>query len=299
MIAYLSHPECLAHDTGAHPEQSARLHAVRDGLVATGRISLVSEIEAPIADVSQIVRVHDADYVNSIIDSAPEEGIVAMDMETILSAGSLKAAFRAVGAGIRSVDLVLDGEFGSAFCAVRPPGHHAEHTRAMGFCLFNNAAAAAAHALDVHGAGRVAIVDFDVHHGNGTEDIFRDDERVFLASVFEHPWYPYSGLEETRPGIVNVPLPAGTRSDAYRSAFSECVLEPLSTSGADLLVFSAGFDAHVRDPLGNFHLTEDDFRWITRSCRDALSVPVVSMLEGGYDLTALSRSVGAHLDGLL
>lgn len=220
-------------------------------------------------------------------------------METMLSPGTLDSALRAVGAGVHAVDLVAGGTFDTAFCPVRPPGHHAERSRAMGFCIFHNVAAAAAHALEEHDLERVAIVDFDVHHGNGTEDIFREDDRVFFASTFQHPWYPYSGLEETREDIVNVPLPPGTDGEAYRHAFSERILPGLAESGAELLFFSAGFDAHVSDPLGQFRLREEDFRWITRVCREALPVPAVSMLEGGYDLTALSRSVGAHLDGLV
>lgn len=299
MIALISHSDCHGHDIEGHPERPARLRAIRDELIASGRISLVSEIEAPRARRADLERVHDPSYVDSIYDAAPEEGIVAIDMETMLCPGTLDAARRAAGAGIRAVDLVATGEFRSAFCAVRPPGHHAERSRAMGFCFFNNVAVAAAHAREKHGCSRVAIVDFDAHHGNGTEDIFRDDDSIFIASVFEHPWFPYSGLEETRPGIVNVPLPAGTDSSDWREAVSRRVLPQLRDSGADMLLFSAGFDGHARDPLGHFTLREDDFRWISRACREAVPAPVVSMLEGGYDLSALSRSVGAHIDGLI
>jgi len=295
----LSHPDCFGHVIEGHPERPERLRAIRDELVASGRIALVSEIEAPRASREDLERVHEPDYVRSIFAAAPDDGIVAMDMETMMCPGTLDAALRAAGSGIRAVDLVLSGEFGSAFCAIRPPGHHAERSRAMGFSFFHNLAVAAAYAREACGVERVAIVDFDVHHGNGSEDIFRDEESIFIASIFEHPWYPYSGLADVRSGIVNVPLPAGTDSAEWREAVSELVLPRLTESGAGLLLFSAGFDAHALDPLGHFQLREDDFRWITRACREALPVPVVSMLEGGYDLSALSRSVGAHIDALI
>jgi len=301
--SYISHPACRLHDPGSwHPERPARLNAIRDYLIATGRLGLMREREAPEATREQLERVHTPTYVANMLDR-PVLGVEAIDPDTIRMPDTMPAALRAAGAGVLAVDTVLaparrrDNTF--AFCAVRPPGHHATPDRAMGFCFFNNVAVAAAHAFATHGVGRVAIVDFDAHHGNGTQDWAASQDRVFFCSSFEHPMYPYSGSGPTPDHILNVPLTAGTASEAFRAAYEEKVLPRLEAYNAELLLLSAGFDGHAADPYANLNLNDDDFGWVTGALRSATDCPVVSVLEGGYDLRALARSVAAHLDALM
>lgn len=303
-VALISHPDCALHDMGQyHPECPARLHAIADQLVASGVDISLHHQDAPLASREQLCRAHDSHYVDAIFAASPREGTLFIDPDTSMNPHSLQAALRAAGAGVLAVDLVMAKTAQSAFCNVRPPGHHAERDRAMGFCFFNNIAVAATHALAVHGLERVAILDFDVHHGNGTEDIFADDERVLLCSTFQHPFYPGTGADSSSAHIVNVPLSGGSGSDKFRRAVGEYWLPALDAHRPQLVLFSAGFDAHVEDPLAGLALTEADYAWVTTAVREAsreyAEGRIISMLEGGYALSALGRSVVAHIKALL
>jgi acetoin utilization deacetylase AcuC-like enzyme len=255
-------------------------------------------VEAPLASREQLRRVHEARYLQHIESAPPASGTVRLDPDTAMNPHSLEAAQRAAGAVVHATDLVLAHEVRSAFCAVRPPGHHARPAAAMGFCIFNNVAVGIAHALAAHQLERVAVVDFDVHHGNGTEEMFRSDARVLLLDSFQHPYYPYSGAQ-SRPGYVPIPLSGGTGGAAYREAVRERWLPALKRFRPQLIYISAGFDAHRDDPLAQLQLEEDDYAWITHEVRDVAEAyaggRVVSTLEGGYNLEALGRSVVAHV----
>lgn len=304
--ALLTHPDCLGHVTPpGHPERVGRLEAILAALEAP-RFDALVRIDAPLGAETEILRCHPQAYVDRIRAAVPAEGWVALDADTHLSPGSLKAALRAVGAATRAVDMVLAGEASNAFCAVRPPGHHAETETAMGFCLFNNVAIAAKRALDHHGLGRVAIMDFDVHHGNGTQDLMWDEPRALFASTHQMPLYPGTGdRHETgaHGNILNVPLPPGADGRAFRAAMETMVLPALDDFAPELLLISAGFDAHRADPLAQLRLDETDFAWATRRlCAVAETHAggrVVSTLEGGYDLAALAASVVAHVGELM
>ncbi|OGS90715.1 MAG: deacetylase [Gallionellales bacterium GWA2_60_18] len=298
--AYITHPLCLKHDMGAHhPESPARIHAIEDQLIAAGLLDYLQRHEAPEATREQLLRVHDAAYLDAIATAAPQQGIVQLDGDTAMNPFSYLAALRAAGAVVLGVDLVMAGKVENAFCNIRPPGHHAERARAMGFCIFNNVAVGAAHALAQHGLQRVAIADFDVHHGNGTENIFHDEPRVMLCSTFQHPFYPYCGADSGNDHIVNVPLPAGTGGEGFREAVTRRWLPALEMFQPELLLVSAGFDAHRDDDMAMFGLTEADYAWVTgelkRIAAQHARGRIVSALEGGYDLPALGRSVLAHL----
>lgn len=303
-IAYISHPACEHHDMGmSHPERPARLRAIEGHLKAVGLYASLRVIMARRAEQKDLLRVHTADYVESIFTLSPNSGHVQLDADTCMSPGSLEAALHAAGAGIQAVELVMKGELTRAFCAVRPPGHHAERERAMGFCLFNNVAVAAAYALEVHGLQRVAILDFDVHHGNGTENIFLADPRVLYCSTFQHPFYPGTQPPTTAEHIVYSPLPASSGTTEFRHAIEADWLPALERFKPQLVLVSAGFDAHAEDPLGGLFLDESDFSWVTQQiCEIAGCYAqgwVVSMLEGGYNLSVLARSVAAHISALL
>jgi len=298
--AFITHPECLKHDMGAHhPEQPARLSAIEDQLIASGVAPHVARYEAPLATDEQLARVHPVEYVRAIRDLAPKQGTVHLDPDTAMNPWSLQAALRAAGAAVLAVDLTLSGQAKTAFCAVRPPGHHACRARSMGFCIFNNVAVAARHALQAHGLERVAIIDFDVHHGNGTEDIFEGDSQVLMASTFQHPFYPYSGTEDPAANMVNVPLPAGAGSREFREAVRQAWLPALDEFAPELILFSAGFDAHAEDDMAMLRFTDADYAWVTAQMRDVAERHaggrMVSVLEGGYALSALGRSVVQHL----
>jgi len=298
--AYITHPSFLLHEMGPyHPECPDRLSAIADRLIASGVDAHLVHHLAPAATREQLARVHSEVYIDAIEAAAPDHGLRFLDPDTALNPHSLTAAKHAAGAVVLGVDLVLSGEAGSAFCAVRPPGHHAERRRAMGFCVFNNVAVGIAHALESHGLSRIAVVDFDVHHGNGTEDIFARDERVLMVSTFQHPLYPYSGEVPRGPNMVNVPLPAGSGSEAFRAAVTERWLPALEAHRPELVVISAGFDAHREDPLAGLKLSEGDFAWVTREligvARRHGQGRVVSSLEGGYSLSALGRSATEHV----
>jgi acetoin utilization deacetylase AcuC-like enzyme len=301
--AFISHPDCLLHDMGGHhPEQPARLQAVEDQLIASGLASCLQYMEAPLVAREQLERVHAPGYIDAIEAAAPERGIIHLDPDTAMNPHTLKAALRAAGAAVLATDVVINGEADSAFCCVRPPGHHAERRRAMGFCLFNNVAVAAAHALEQHGLQRVAVVDFDVHHGNGTEDIFRDDPRVMMVSTFQHPFYPYSGIDGRSERMVNIPLAAYSTGREFRAAVEQYWLPALEAFRPQMLFISAGFDAHRDDELAMLNLVEADYAWVTRELRQIADRDaggrIVSVLEGGYDLGALGRCVMTHLKTL-
>jgi len=303
-IAYISHYKCQLHDMGSyHPEQPARLSAINDRLIATGLDMVLRQYDANPASREQLVAAHDAAYVDTIFRKSPQSGTVSVDGDTSMNPHSLEAALLAAGAATQGVDMVMSGEVSQVFCGVRPPGHHAEHDKAMGFCLFNNIAVAAHHAITQHGLERVAIVDFDVHHGNGTEDIVKGDERILFCSSFQHPFYPHTGHDCDANNVVNVPLPAGSGGAEFQQAVTQHWLPRLEAFAPQLVLISAGFDAHQADPLADFNLVDEDFAWITRRlCEQAdrsAGGRVVSSLEGGYDLHALARCVEAHIKALL
>ncbi|HEY9132520.1 MAG TPA: histone deacetylase family protein [Dyella sp.] len=299
-----THPICLQHDPGpGHAESPLRLRAVLDAL-DHDRFAALDRIEAPRATREQLVRVHDADYVERILASAPAEGHLRLDEDTLMSPASAEAALRAAGAAVAAVDAVMSGDGERAFCAVRPPGHHATRDQAMGFCLFNNIAVAAAHALQAHGLKRVAIADFDVHHGNGTQDIFERDPRVLFISSHQLPLYPGTGQENERGAgnIVNAPLSPGDGSYAFRELWDGALLPRLMAFKPQLVLISAGFDAHRDDPLADLRLGSEDYAWITERLIDVARAhaggKVVSSLEGGYNLAALASSASAHVAAL-
>ena len=303
-IAFITHPDCEQHDMGsAHPESPERLRAIQDHLIATNLDFALRHYTAPRASRRQLLRVHDADYVDGIFGQAPGEGLVWLDPDTVMMPKTLSAALHAAGAVVLATDLVMEGNAAQAFCSVRPPGHHAERNRAMGFCLFNNVAVGVAHAIEEYALERVAVADFDVHHGNGTEDIFRSDDRVLLCSTFRHPFYPFTGMESGSGHIVNVPLEAGCDSATFRHAISEQWLPALHAFKPQLLFISAGFDAHAADDMGGMRLQESDYYWVTAELKKVMleygEGRMVSVLEGGYELNALARSVAAHLNGML
>lgn len=303
---FLCHPSALDHKTPpGHPERPDRIRAIERALEQERFAALVRE-QAPMAEIDSLVRAHPQAYVESIRDMAPREGLVRVDEDTVMSAGTYEAALRGAGGAVQAVDEVMKGRVANAFVAMRPPGHHAERTRAMGFCFFNNAAIAARHAQARYGAERVAIVDWDVHHGNGTQDIFWRDGTVLYCSTHESPLYPGTGaLSERgeRDTIVNAPLASGDGSDVFRDAFETAILPRIESFGPDLIVVSAGFDAHWRDPLAGLKLTEADFAWATRKLMEAADRfcdgRIVSVLEGGYDLEGLAKSAAAHVDALM
>jgi len=304
--AYITHADCLRHEMGpGHPECPGRLSAINEQIRASGLADDLRCLEAPLANPDDINRVHDARYVEQIFARAPAAGYVQLDPDTAMNAHSLPAARRAAGAGILAVDEVMSGRAANAFCAVRPCGHHATAEQSMGFCIFNNVGVAAAYALEKHGLERVAIIDFDVHHGNGTEDIFSApawQERVLMASFFQHPFYPYSGSNSFAPNMINVPMPAGSGGEAVRQAVEQRWLPALEAFKPQMILISAGFDAHRDDLLGGMALIEADYAWMTRELMGLAARHsqrrIVSMLEGGYNLSALASSAVAHVGAL-
>ena len=305
-IALITHEACLDHDTGeGHPERPDRLRAVQAALAEAHFPDLLRE-QAPRASAEQLARVHDADYVRELLAiEVPEGTLAALDADTIVSPGSIEAALRAAGAAIRAVDMVMQGEAKAAFAAVRPPGHHARPATAMGFCLFNNVAVAAHHARDRWGLTRVAVADFDVHHGNGTQEEFWSDANLIFASSHQSPCYPGTGSareQGTAHNVANAPLPPGSGSAEFRRAWQNVLLPALDAFVPELIIVSAGFDAHRRDPLAQLMLEAEDYAWITRELvalagRHAEG-RIVSLLEGGYDLEALAESAAAHVAAL-
>ena len=306
---YFTHPDCRKHEMGpGHPECPERLDAIDDWLLATGVKDALDVREAPLASIAEIELAHDRMMVASIhgLSEQLADDIEAggpryaqIDPDTALNAHTWNAVLRASGAVLAATDSVMAGEMENAFCAVRPPGHHACHDRAMGFCVFNSVAIAARYALDRHGLKRVAVVDFDVHHGNGTEDILQGDERVLMVGIFQHPFYPHSGTNHPASNMLNVPVPAYTKGAAIRELVETLWIPRLEEFKPEMIFISAGFDAHRDDDLGQLGLVEQDYAWITQRIKDVArrhsKGRIVSSLEGGYNLQALARSVEAHI----
>ena len=302
--AYISHPVCHKHDTGeGHPENARRLTAIEDRLIAAGLFDVLRYIDAPEVTEHQLLRVHKQGYLEALNSMLPESGYAHLDADTVISPDSLDAARRAAGAVVVAVDLVMSGELDSAFCSVRPPGHHAESDRALGFCLYNNIAVGAAHALTEYGLNRVAIVDFDVHQGNGTEEIFNHDKRVLFCSTFQHPFYPFTPLLANTANRVSVALEASAKSEAFRAAVTDHWLPALEKFQPEIVFVSAGFDAHRDDDMSHVSLTDADFRWVTEQIVQVAGISasdrIVSALEGGYELNSLARCVEMHIRALM
>ncbi|OGB04644.1 MAG: deacetylase [Burkholderiales bacterium RIFCSPLOWO2_12_FULL_64_99] len=304
LSAYITHPDCARHEMGPHhPECPERLAAINDMLLTKGLLDYMAPYDAEPATIDQLERAHSALYVQELFAASPTEGYHHVDPDTSMNPHTLQAALRAAGAVVQATDLVLGGKAPSAFCNIRPPGHHAERDSAQGFCFFNNVTVGIRHALDVHGLERVALIDFDVHHANGSEDILRGDERVLMCSIYEKGLFPDSGDAHDGPNMVNVGLPARVGSDAFREAVVEQWLPALDAFAPQLIYISAGFDAHREDDMGNLALVEADYAWVTqqimrladRHCRGR----VISCLEGGYALSALARSTAAHVRSLI
>ena len=309
---YFSHADCRLHEMGAgHPECPERLDAIADHLLATGLLDVLVQPEVPLASVSDLELAHSRMHVASVqglrdrIEAEEMAGGPShfyIDPDTAMNAYSWDAALRAAGAAVAATDAVIDGRLQNAFCAIRPPGHHAMHAKAMGFCIFNNIAIAAKHALERHGLKRVAVVDFDVHHGNGTEDILQNDPRCLMVGIFQHPFYPHSGENSSAANMINLPVPAYTKGAAVRELFEQMLLPKLDAFKPEMIFISAGFDAHRDDDLGQMGLIEADYAWLTQQiCMIAkrhAQGRVVSCLEGGYNLDALARSVHAHISAL-
>lgn len=305
---YFSHPDCLSHDMGAgHPECPARIHAIEDHLRAVGLDMLMLPQDVPMASNKDLALAHDLNYVLTLDDFLQQLEATgetrALDPDTWACPGTRSAAWRAAGAAVAATDAVIDGKLSNAFCAVRPPGHHATHDQTMGFCFFNNVAVAARHALDVRGLQRVAVVDFDVHHGNGTEDILANDDRVLMVGLFQHPFYPYSGAESRAGNMVNVPVPARSDGRLIRDVVDSYWMYRLEDFKPEMIFVSAGFDAHREDDLGGLGMVEADYAWITAKIMQIADTyakgRIVSCLEGGYNLSSLARSVAAHVRTLI
>jgi acetoin utilization deacetylase AcuC-like enzyme len=302
----VTHPACLDHLTPmGHPERPDRLRAI-ERVLESERFQMLARVQAPAASDETIALCHPRDYIEHIRNATPKDGLVRLDADTSMSPGSFEAALRGVGGAVHAVDEVMNGKADNAFVAVRPPGHHAETAVPMGFCLFNNAAIAARYAQDSFGLERAAVVDFDVHHGNGSQEIFWSDPTVMYCSTHQMPLYPGTGATSERGehnNIVNAPLRPGDGGDEFREAFETVILPRLRDFQPDFIVISAGFDAHTRDPLANLNLVEADFDWATRKIMEVADARgggrVVSLLEGGYDLQGLAHSAAAHVSALM
>jgi acetoin utilization deacetylase AcuC-like enzyme len=302
--AYYTHADCMRHEMGSwHPECPERLQAIDDQLIASRISDFLEHREAPQAQESDLARVHTSDAIYRIRENCPSEksdySHFPLDADTSLNAYTWRASLRAAGAAVAATDAVIDGEVENAFCSIRPPGHHATPAEAMGFCMFNNVAVAAKHALEVRCLKRVAVVDFDVHHGNGTEEAFRNDPRVLMVSFFQHPYYPYTGTDHPASNMVNIPVPAHSYGDVVRQLITEQWLPALREFRPEMIFISAGFDAHREDDMGQMGLVEADYAWITKEimqiAKEFSNKRIVSCLEGGYNLSALGRSVVAHV----
>jgi acetoin utilization deacetylase AcuC-like enzyme len=302
--AYITHADCARHEMGPHhPECPDRLGAINDLLLVKGLLDYMHPCDAPLATTEQLSHAHSSLYVAELMDASPTEGYHRVDPDTEMNPFTVRAALRAAGAVVHATDLVVAGDAPTAFCCVRPPGHHAERGAAMGFCFFNNIAVGIRHALTTHGIQRVALIDFDVHHGNGSEDIFRGDERVLMCSIFEQGIYPFSGENATGTNMVNVGLPSRSGSEKFRDAVTTHWMPALDAFAPELIYISAGFDGHREDDMGNLGLVEADYEWVTQQlmavARRHCKGRVISCLEGGYVLSPLARSVAAHVKVLI
>jgi acetoin utilization deacetylase AcuC-like enzyme len=301
--AFISHPDTLLHVMdGSHPESPARISAIKNAVVASDLKQKLQFYEAPTAAQSQLKRVHSADYVDYIYKIAPKAGLVRLDADTAMGPMSLAAALHASGAAVLATDLVLTGKLDNAFCCVRPPGHHAGRANSAGFCIFNHVAVGVAHAMAEHNIKRVAIIDFDVHHGDGTEDIFKDNLDVMLCSTFQHPFYPHRGADSRIVNMINVPLSAQSNGEIFKRVFSSEFKPALEAFKPELIYISAGFDAHINDPLADLALTTADYAWITQFIKEFAKIHcknrIISSLEGGYHLPSLAESALAHIQSL-
>ncbi|MBT8421046.1 MAG: histone deacetylase family protein [Gammaproteobacteria bacterium] len=302
--AYISHPVYLKHEMiEDHPECPERIGAIEDRLLSSGLLDFLRYYQAPAATTWQLRRVHGRQHVRKILSSSPKEGLFHIDPDTYMNPHTAKAAVHAAGAAVLATNLVIKAVVDNAFCCVRPPGHHAERSEAMGFCFFNNVAVGAAHALAKHHLERVAIVDFDVHHGNGTEDIFESNKKVMVCSAYQHPFFPYSGRPTVAGRLINVELPSGTTGKEFRDAITTGWLPELHAFQPQMIFISAGFDAHAEDDMADLNLSERDYTWLTHQimaiAEQYASNRIVSVLEGGYSLNALGRSVAAHIKTLM
>ncbi len=304
LSAYITHFDCTRHEMGKdHPECPERLGAINDMLLTKGLLDYMSSYDAPLATHAQLARAHSPEYVQSILNSAPEEGYFRVDPDTSMNPYTAIAALRAAGALVQATDLVIADGVPTAFCSVRPPGHHAERNSAMGFCFFNNVAVGILHALEHHGLQRVALIDFDVHHGNGSEDILQNDKRILMCSIFEKGLYPFSGENSTATNMVNVGLPSRSGSAKFREAVTMQWIPALDAFQPQLIYISAGFDGHREDDMGNLGLVEADYAWVTKQLMDVArrhcQGRMISCLEGGYVLSPLARSATAHVKVLI
>ncbi len=302
--AFISHPDCHDHDTGEdHPENAQRLSAIEDRLLSSRISDFIKYLDAPEVTREQLLRAHTAGYLDMIDALMPRTGYARLDPDTVISPGSLQAAKRAAGSVILAVDRIMGGEIRNAFCSVRPPGHHAERSRALGFCIYNNIAVGVKHALEVYGLQRVAVVDFDVHQGNGTEDILLGDDRLLYCSIFQHPFFPYTPLPENSEKVISIPLDASASSAEFRAAVTDHWLPAMERFKPEMIFVSAGFDAHQDDDMSYVRLTDADFRWVSqeivRIADISASGRVVSALEGGYEIHSLARCVEAHMRVLM
>ena len=302
--AYISHPDCHTHDTGeGHPESARRLSAIEDRLISSGLSDFISSFDAPEVTEKQLLRVHTPEHLATMDAVMPQQGYARLDPDTVVCPTTLKAARRAAGAVVLAVDLLMSGDQKNAFCCVRPPGHHAESARAMGFCIYNNIAVGTAHALEAHALKKVAILDFDVHQGNGTEDIFIGDERVLYCSIFQHPFFPFTAPPRNTERVVSIPLQESAGSAEFRAAVNDHWLPALERFQPEFIFVSAGYDAHRDDDMSYINLTDADFRWVTEQIVQVAEVSaagrIVSVLEGGYELKSLARCVETHLRVLM
>ncbi|XQW86101.1 histone deacetylase family protein [Thalassotalea piscium] len=303
-VGIISHHKCSQHEMGDyHPESPKRMAAIQDQLIRSGLEYVVRQIDATPIDRSLLYLAHSRKYVDYIFENAPSEGLFRLDDDTAMNSGSLPAALLSAGAAINAVDLVMEKKLSAAFCATRPPGHHAEYDKGMGFCFFNNIAIAAAYAKKKYNLARVAIVDFDVHHGNGTENIVKDKEGYLFCSSYQYPFYPFEMKESDTPPIINTPLAPTSKGPDFRKAITEHWLPALNKFKPEFIFISAGFDAHLEDEMSSISLTEADYRWVTDELKIIADTyaegRIVSMLEGGYALSALGRSVVEHIKGLI
>lgn len=304
LAAYITHPDCQKHEMGPdHPECPERIGAINDQLLITGLLGYMQSYDAPLATQEQLQQAHSSLFVRDVEAHRPVSGYVQVDPDTRMNPFTYQAARRASGAAVLATDLVMQGDARVAFCNVRPPGHHAGRSSAAGFCFFNNVAVGIRHALNVHGLERVALIDFDVHHGNGSENILHEDPRVLMCSTFEEGVYPFSGAVPMGPNMVNVSLPSRSGSKAFRASVTETWIPALEKFQPQMIFISAGFDGHREDDMGNLGLVEDDYAWVTtqivKVAKTYAQGRIVSCLEGGYVLSPLARSAAAHVKVLI